>query len=230
MKVLTVLGVDLASARWQDNGVAKLTFRVDGDGAAWVGARLGASRPTGAVTATKVAQWIDSLARGSSAAVSLDGPQGWRSPTTPVSARGVGRRSDLAARTQGKCGVRGTCFPGTQLRWFTFSIEVFEHLLGLPGVRLANDIETTSLSPLSDGYWLIESYPTSVWRTSGLAPLPGKSRATPEGTRAALTTLATTYGFTVETSSDSLSHDDVQALAAALPAVALLGGPAIAVP
>jgi len=107
---------------------------------------------------------------------------------------------------------------------------VFEDLLQRPGVQLVNSVTSITLPPLSGGYWLIESYPTSVWRTSGLAPLPGKSRATVPETQAALRAIASTYGFVVETATSPPSHDDVQALVAALPAAALLGGPAVAIP
>jgi hypothetical protein len=107
---------------------------------------------------------------------------------------------------------------------------VFQDLLQRPDVWLANCATSTTLPPPSGGYWLLESYPTSVWRTSGLVPLAGKARATPHETRAALSCLASTYGFVVESPTAPLSHDDVQALVAALPAAALLGGPAVAIP
>jgi hypothetical protein len=229
--MLSVLGADLASVRWQDNGIATLTFDPENRESVGAIARLGAHRPNGALTPSAAAEWIHRLARERScSAVSLDGPQGWRSPDTPPHEPGVGRRSDYEARTQGKCGVRGSCFPGTQLSWFLFCIEVFERLLQKPGVRLADDPTATRLAPLEDGYWLLEAYPTSVWRTSGLAPLPGKASCTAEMTRAALTSLVLRYGLALESSSSLVSHDDVQALVAALPAAALLGGPAVAVP
>jgi hypothetical protein len=128
MIILTVLGIDLASARWQDNGVATLTFRVGGAEPLWVAARLGAPRPAGALTSAAAAQWIDTLARDRGpSAVSLDGPRGGEAqrhrsalaewllaaarpppPRTHAPARGVGSTGAVTPICRLAWGADGT--------------------------------------------------------------------------------------------------------------------------
>ena len=155
-------------------------------------------------------------------AVSLDGPLGWRDPSTPAGGPGVGRRCELACRTQGKVGPPGTSFPSTQLGWCRFSIAVFDELLRRPGVRLANALDTTAPG---SGYLVLECFPTSAWRSSGLSPLPGKSRRPAVRPHAAA--LEKVYALP---SIGAPGHDDMQAVVAALTAVGAAGGPVHAVP
>ena len=78
------------------------------------------------------------------------------------------------------------------------------------------------------GYWLLECLPTSTWRTSGLKPLPGKRNTPPEDVEAFAWWLAAAYQLPA--GALTRNHDDLQALVATLPGVALLGGPAKACP
>jgi predicted kinase len=213
-----VLGVDLASASWAANGSALISFERDGD---WIGVEAGvvewprAGRPSAAV----VAERIDATARSlGAAAVSIDGPQGWRDPASPP---GWGRDADRQARTPGKMGPPGSCVPGTYLAWVTLSVAVFADLRRRPHVRVAN----AAVERLPDAhpreYHLVEAFPTSTWRTAALTPLPAKAKT--RDTRPFAADLSRAFGLP---RLGTIGHDDLQALVAALPAAALLGAPA----
>jgi hypothetical protein len=157
------------------------------------------------------------------AAVSVDGPQGWRSPDAG-SRPGVGRKCEYDARTPGKTGEYSICFPGTYLSWVRFSIEVFARLLDAGRAELVNGPVTSPLPPPAGGrYHLLECFPTSTWRTASLVPLPGKGRCRREEVGRCAAALQHRFGlpeFDVRG-----HHDHLQAVVAALPAAALLGGP-----
>jgi hypothetical protein len=215
-----VLGVDLASARWADNGTCLLSFdgqrfyNVTCDAIAW---------PPASLSAEALADAIDQRARSSRVvAVSLDGPQGWRDPRTAPSLPGVGRRCEFLCKTQGKVGVYPNTYPSTQRRWIEFSIEVFGHLLSKPGVMMAGG----SAQPTPPkGYLLLECYPTSAWRASGLKPLPGK--AAKPALAGFQTALCQAYGLPLFTAP---THDHLQAVVAAITAAGAAGGPARPLP
>ncbi len=215
---LLALGVDLASASWADNGSALI--ELDRDAARFVSVVPGAiAWPSSALTPAALAGAIDAFARSRGVlAVSLDGPAGWRDPKTPPEAPGVGRRCEYECRTQGKTGVYPRTYPSTQRAWIEHCIAVFDALLAKPGVSFAR--ERGALPP-PGGYFVLESFPTSTWRASGLAPLPGK------GKRPALApyveALSAAFGLPAFSPA---THDDLQGVVAALAAVAALGGPA----
>jgi hypothetical protein len=223
MTTSKVLGVDLASGKWSDNGSALLELDRDRFTGLTAPAIVWPSRTLdpGAMAAA-----IDAFARAEGVcAVSLDGPQGWRDPGTPDGTPGVGRRCEYACRTQGKTGVRPVTFPSTQRPWIEFCIEVFDRLLALPDVSLAND--PAHLMAPKTGYVLLECFPTSAWRSSGLDALPGKhKRPDPAPYVEALTQA---YALPAPPKPVA-SHDDVQGVVAALCAVPFAGGPAIAEP
>jgi Protein of unknown function (DUF429) len=219
---VSVLGVDLSSARWETNGTAILTF-TQGPEPTWTQAQAGvvrwpASEP---FTPARLSEEIDRVALASGiAAVALDGPQGWRDASAPRT-QGVGRACERSSRTPGKTGPRGVTYPRTYLRWVEFSIAVFDTLLALPHVRLANDPDCPPLGLPGDGQYLVaECFPTSTWRASGLVPLPAK-RKRPD---LALFTKELRRRFWLPATTATANHDDLQALVAALSAAALLGG------
>lgn len=212
-----VLGIDVASSSWKANGSALIEYDEAGFGRVVPGAIVW---PSGPLTPIALADAIDKFARAHAVdATALDGPQGWRSPDTPAGTPGVGRRSEYECSTQGKTGVYPVTYPSNQRPWIEFSIQLFDALLARPGVVLA-DLETTVSA--GAGYAVLECFPTSTWRTSGLTPLPGKGKrpALPPFSQA----LATAYGLPAFVSQ---SHDDLQAMVAALAAVAVIGGPAL---
>ena len=215
------LGIDLACRRWNDIGSALIAF----DRQRFTEAVPGAiTWPTSDLTPSAVAGAIDAFARAHDiAAVSIDGPQGWRDPVAPSGRKGVGRACEYATRTPGKTGTRGIAYPSTFLRWIQFSIEVFADLLDRPDVALLN--EPSGDVPLRQpGYWLLECFPTSSWRTSGLSALPGHQRAPADIVEEFARRLVEVYSL--PSSAITRNHDHLQAVVAALPAVGLLGGPA----
>lgn len=220
----SVLGIDLACRSWKDIGSAVLAFDRQGfttampDAVAWPGENL---------TPSAVARAIDSFARAHQvSAVSIDGPQGWRDPAASSSRKGVGRACEYATRTPGKTGTTGVAYPSTFLHWIRFSIGVFAELLKYPDVALVNDAGGTV--PLRQrGYWLLECFPTSTWRTSGLEALPGHRKAPPKTVAEFAMRLVDAYSL--PSGAITRNHDHLQAVVAALPAAGLLGGPAGAV-
>ncbi len=216
-----VLGVDLACRSWDDIGSALVAF---GDGRFRRAVPGGVAWPTEELTPAAVARCIDVFARDHDvAAVSIDGPQAWRDPAAPSNRPGVGRACEYETRTPGKTGTRGVACPSTFLRWIRFSIDVFAELLCRPDVALVND-HAGDIRPRPAGYWLLECFPTSTWRTSGLEPLPGHRRAPVEVIERFARRLVAAYGL--PSSAVTRDHDDLQAVVSTLPAVGLLGGPA----
>jgi hypothetical protein len=208
-----VLGIDLASS-WANLGSAMIAFDESGRGRDVIPAAL--RWPDVPFAPATLADAIDAYAREHGvSAVALDGPQGWRDPATDPALPGVGRRCDLAARTQGKVGVRPRTWPGNQRVWVEHCIDTFASLLARPGVVLA-DARGTPVP--RGGYLVAECYPTSAWRTAGLTPLPSKAKR--PSLREHYRALAARFELP---SIDVDSHDDLQAIVAALTAAAAAG-------
>jgi hypothetical protein len=98
---------------------------------------------------------------------------------------------------------------------------------------LVNNVLEGKLDLLeSERYWLLECYPTSTWRRTVLRALPGKTN--PACTAAVISAFARAlwqnYSLPNPFDEWAASHDDLQAVVAALPAAALLGGPCGVVP
>lgn len=232
MSSIRVLGIDLAIKTWADNGSALVEFAASG----WQSCRVGVvpwlNDAPGPVPPDEMAKVLDAFARGNGvAAICLDGPQGWREPgLTSAERPGCGRWAEYEVRAQGKMGEYGETFPRNQAPWMRYCIEVFSHLLARPGVVLVNDRDGVNLAASPNGYYLLEVFPTSIWRASGLAPLPGKRRTTPARLADGRRWLAARYSMPAGFIPDRGSHDDLQAVVAALPGVGLLGGPAVPEP
>lgn len=215
-----VLGVDLASSLWRRNGTATLEWNAGG----WCSVEAGVVTwpQTGRPTAKELARRIELVCdeRGV-AAVSIDGPQGWRDP---AEAREM-RACEQALATPGKTGTVGSCKPPSALPWVELSIELFDRLLATGRAELANSPDPDSLAePARGRYHVLECFPTSTWRRAGLTPLPPPSRRpdVAQFTRS----LCTAFGLPRP---PLVGHDDLQAIVAALPAAALAGGPVDAV-
>ena len=219
--VVKVLGIDLASSGWVSNGSAVISFDADAQQFRTVEVAAIPWPPVG-FTARALAAAIDQHARKNDIrAIALDGPQGWRDPETRQGLPGVGRRCEFECRTQGKTGVYPRTFPANQRSWIETCVEVFDELLKREGVRLADPND--SRTPPSSGYVLVECFPTSAWRSSGLAALPAKSKRPPLQQYAS----ALASAYTLPLVADRVhSHDDLQAVVAALVAAAVIGGPA----
>lgn len=215
-----VLGIDLASRRWSDIGSASLTMASDisvrTPAIEWPSGDLQASR-----LAEKIVRCVDEQ---SISVVSLDGPHAWRSPSADPNRPGVGRLAEYEAKCQGKTGLYGKTFPSTQIRWTQFCIEVFDHLISAGG-KLVNDATWTRVPLLERGrFWVHECYPTDVWKRNQLKALPSKSKVGKDRNALKLYArqLCEVFGLT-DFSDRAYSHDDLQAVVAALPAASLLG-------
>jgi hypothetical protein len=219
--VLRVLGIDVASAEWSSNGSATIAF--DPVAKTFASIEVPAVKwPTLRLTPATLANAIDMHVRAHGiCAVALDGPQGWRDPATPGGIPGVGRRCEYECLTQGKTGIYPQTYPSTQRTWIEFCIDLFTALLNKRGVQLA--AAAAPLQPPAVGYLVLECYPTSAWRLSGLKPLPGKTKRPTLPLYA--TQLAQAYGLP-PCDHAVKSHDDLQAVVAALVAASIVGGPA----
>lgn len=221
----TVLGVDLGMS-WASNGSALLSF-APGAAHAWRACSLNVLAPQSQPpTAASLASAIDTLARERGVhAASLDGPQGWRDPNAGARA-GVGRCCEYAAGTPGKTGPYGVSYPKTWINWIRLSIGVFDRLRERPHVHVCNDGDDCPLELLPPGhYYLLECFPTSTWRSLGLQALPGHRRAGPTVVRQFAERLRDLLNLPATVATDQ--HDHLQAVVAALPAAAVLGGPVV---
>lgn len=218
----SVLGIDLA-LKWADIGSAKLTF-TRGVGSFQSVIAPAIKWPSVSLTPDSLADAVDAYARQHGVlAVAIDGPQGWRDPDTPSGLPGVGRRCEYEARTPAKTGVYPHTYPANQLHWIRFSTDAFAALLRKRGVRLPGSNEV--LPEPGTGYLLLECFPTSLWGTAGLTPLPSKT-AKPD---LSPFTNALCAAFRIPPFRPR-THDDLQAVAAALAGAAVVGGPGVAVP
>ena len=231
-----VLGVDLASARWADVGTALVwcdAGAADGGVIARVATGVIDWPAHAPVSAEALADAIHACAvREGVAAVALDGPHAWRDPARGAEGPGVGRLAEFSVRAQCKTGVYPRTFPGTQQAWTRLSIAVFDALLTREGVRLATpedarhpddarDAGASAGAPRAGaGYLLLEGFPTAIWRAAGLTPLPAKSRR--PDVAAFYAQLADAFALPP---ADVTSHDDLQAIVAALAGVGVAGGP-----
>lgn len=214
---LRVLGVDLASRSWSDNGSAVLTFQSSPQ-PQWLSLEYGCIRwPASAVTATAMAEVIHSYVTEKRLdAVSLDGPQGWREPNAG-SRPGVGRWCEYLCKCQGKMGEYGKIYPRSYGTWIQFCLDVFETLPEKGDARLVNDADVKTLELLNGrGYWLLECFPTSIWKTSGLKPLPGKKKlaGNPHEVFSYVRDLKQSYNLP-NLEDWKGTHDDLQAVVAA---------------
>jgi hypothetical protein len=214
-----VLGVDLASTRWSNVGTALLSLSADGAVATAVEINPIAWPTNEEITPSALTATLDTFARARAvAAVSLDGPQGWRDPNAPIS-QGVGRACEKSARTPGKTGTPGITWPRNQVGWIRFSIRVLDDLLHRPNVRLVNDVTSRRLRQPDVGYYVLECFPTATWRSSGLLPLPAKAKSPGVVGFSALLRSR----WELPESATTSDHDALQAIVASLSSAALLG-------
>lgn len=217
---MRVLGVDVASRRWRDVGVAALTLSDSCDSVSAVDVPA-VDWPDGTpLTPQALVDVIDEYSLANEiCAVSIDGPQGWRNPAAPE-AQGVGRACERSARTPGKTGLRGTTYPANQVGWISFSIELFDRFLERDHVSLASDPAIGGLEmPAVGHYYVLECFPTVTWRSSGLASLPAKSK----GPNTMSSAHQLRGRWTLPALPSTIGHDDLQAVVAALVAAALFG-------
>jgi hypothetical protein len=199
-----VLSVDLAAKKYEDNGLAFISYR---------GRKPKFPTPSdlqleGKPTTWDFAEALDSFCRSQNVRVlMIDGPQGWKSPKTKVAHMRICER---VLNTPAKTGLIGSVKPANYLRYITFSINLF-HILRVD----------YGWSLLSEDWldhpkkrWIVEAFPSSSWRTLGLGKLPGKSNIKPKQLKIWRDDLTMMTGYLLP---EKLTHDQLQA-AVVLPA------------
>lgn len=222
-----VLGLDLALRRYRDIGTAMLSFEPGGD-AMHVETDV-ISWPTGKPDVKSIARIVaNHVERYEIHAVAIDATLAWREPEPDIGPPrpGVGRWAERLLHTQSKTGPPGRTFPKTQQRWTQLGIELGQLWLQ---TAVADLVEVTRDQPcetLNTGrFYLLESYPTATWRAAGCKPLPGKSTFRKGGEDLQQWKRQLAERFDLQWPGEVTTHDDLQAVVTALPAVAWLGGP-----
>ncbi len=193
-----VLSVDIAHRRYNDNGIAYLK---DGSDVVQLlkAEDLAVSDPP---TPEGFANALNSFCHHEGAAVLLlDGPQGWREPKSQIEHM---RLCERVLNTPGKTGVFGTAKPSTYLPYIKFSIDLFHHLRTWHDWKLL----TSDWNERPWKRWLVESFPTSAWKTLGLKKLPAKSKCTSDQLNVWRDDLSHLTGLKFP---DALTHDELQA-------------------
>ncbi len=204
---MTVISVDLAYKQYSDVGVVVL--RALDPIVVVVPIRLESVGLAGTPEVSQLGFFLAPLADELGASsILVDGPQGWKAPDNGLEHC---RRCERELGTQGKTGLPGVTKPANYHDFIAFSIALFDKLAALSFPRLA----TTGDWPT---HVAIESFPTAAWRSLGLAPLPGKRKATASDMTARLDSLRSCFALDVR---GDLTHDELQATVAGLAGVAL---------
>ena len=196
------LSVDLAYVNYRDIGVALVTC--DNRGPAESLAARALDVPLiGRPSVTALSIWLREMVEAHDVrCLCIDGPLGWRSPHTDSPHC---RLSERAVRAPGKTGLPPDGVkPRTYLGFTTFSIALFDALLGSTDWALLGDPEA-----LPQARVVTESFPTAGWRALGLSPLMAKGRASVADVQDASARLQARTGITLE---QVRTHDQLQAV------------------
>src|SRR5437667_1659204 len=113
---MSIVSVDLAYKNWRDIGIAVLRSHIDHIDVEFIRHEPGVPSPL------SVANFLDGLARAKSSRILLlDGPQGWKQPSSDLP---HSRRCERALNTPAKTGLRGVVKPANYLAFVRFSIAV----------------------------------------------------------------------------------------------------------
>lgn len=235
----TILGIDLATRRYRDIGIALLYSTSN-----LIEVRFLRAHEGGRVDPPTVAALVDYICDLASqhdvGLMAVDGPQAWKSPDNGLIHQ---RLSEKALHTQAKTGLPGFCKPSTSLRFVQFAIEFFAALeqRGWPrqhsarvaetpfreeGVALTENNATLDLqadllthSEQNHSKIAIEVFPTAAWRALGLRPLPAKPATSAADVQQWLGHLQQRFPLSLESIP---SHDELQALMAGLIGLAVV--------
>ena len=193
-----VLSVDIAHRRYDDNGIAFLDQGSDVVQLIKAGDLGVNDPPTPEDFAAALNTFCD---REGVSLLLLDGPQGWREPKSQIEHM---RMCERVLNTPGKTGIVGTTKPKTYLPYIKFSIELFHQL------RTTHDWELLTSDWIKRPWkrWIVESFPTSAWKTLGLKKLPAKSKCTSEQLIIWRDDLSDLTGLKLP---EVLTHDELQA-------------------
>lgn len=206
-----VLSVDLAYKRHRDIGVVLLDASDAGIEATIVDASL--ADPPHAHT---LADWLHMLAeRHHVAGIAIDGPLGWKAPSTDAPHCRV---SEKAVRAPGKTGLPPDGVkPRGYLAFTEFSIALFERFTSRYGYALPGSGHAAHENSGATGdraaRFVTETFPTAAWRSLSLEPVPGKGRTTPDALRDATARLTARVPIRLD---HPCTHDQLQAVVGGL--------------
>ena len=165
-----VLGVDLAR-RWRDNGTAVLRFRPGGAQVGRArGRRLAVRR---AAVGQDLAGRVDRFVRARAGRRVPAEPQGWRDPGAGRE-QGAGRARATRGEDAGEGGAARHVLPRDAATVVRAGDRRVRGAAPPSGRRPRQRRGGVDARGSARGYYVLEAFPTSVWRATGLAPLPGK--------------------------------------------------------
>lgn len=205
---MNILSVDLAWKRYQDFGIAFLEadsrlpqFPTPEE--------IGLIEDPNPVDCAKA---LEKFCQASEISVLLlDGPQGWRSPSSPIEHM---RLCERVFNTPGRTGNPGQVKPRTYLPYIQFSIDLFQQLRNTHGWSLLHQGWLKEKA----SRWVVETFPSAAWDLLGLSRLPSKGKARRGDLDEMTQELSRVTGYKLP----KLNHDQLQA------AVTLPVGTAIA--
>ncbi|MBN1267605.1 MAG: hypothetical protein JXA25_19090 [Anaerolineales bacterium] len=131
----------------------------------------------------------------------IDGPQGWKDPASGLKYMRIAER---VLNTPGKTGVVGHVKPASYTDFTIFSVTLFQTFRQQYGWNLL----TPKWASQKNKRFLVEAFPTAAWRTLGLDPLPGKSRAKGDQLQRWRSDLQRVSGYSLP---EGFTHDELQA-------------------
>jgi hypothetical protein len=223
---MAVLSVDLACRRWSDLGVVVLSRDRSRLPAVSVTCEilpfdppgLDAAQDQGPIDAENLAGRLNHLCAVRDIRIlMLDGPQAWKSGTNGLE---HARVSERQLNTAGKTGLPGMAKPATYRSFAEFCMDVYDALgrRGWQRLRTRPKPASPDAADAPVERVLVESYPHAAWKSLGLKPLPAKRRARVSDLAEAYAALRTVVPFTTNRPPN---HDQLQAIVAGLPGLAL---------
>jgi uncharacterized protein YlxP (DUF503 family) len=205
------LGIDLATRRYADIGLALLT-RQNG----CIQVQLVRPTTTGqrnVPTVTALAGLIAELnKRYPLQVIAIDGPQAWKGADTGLA---HARTCEKTLNTQAKTGLPGVAKPASALRFVQFAIDLFDTLAALGWPRLTEPVANPPI-PVA-----VEVWPTAAWRALGLRALPAKRATAAQDVAHWLAQLQARFPLRL---TETPTHDELQAIMAGLVGMALGDG------
>lgn len=206
-----VLSVDLALDDYEDFGLCVLESRSGSAAAAefMLPSEIGLKgQPDPQRCAAALAAYCDS---SGVSVLLLDGPQGWKDPTTREA---DSRVCEALLGTATKMQLPGVAAPPQFLPYARFSVALFAALAERGAVL--PDFEPFALPPA--GYLLLETYPPAAWKALGLAPQRPKDKAKLDESQQASANLQRRVPVSFR---HAVNHDEASALVAGLAGIAV---------
>ena len=145
----------------------------------------------------------------------LDGPQAWKSRSNGLE---HARVSDRQLNRVAKTGLHGLVKPLTCRTFAELCLDVYDALCRRGWRRLSTRDQPGSAMGQNQERILVESCPYAAWKSLGLKPLPSKRRAKVSDLAEAWAALSSLIPLAT---SRPPNHDQLQAIVAGLPGLAL---------